>query len=202
MLQDKALLRKRFLQVRSGIARSAHEKWDEALTEHLTEHLRMLAARSATTPVLAAYRSFGGEPDVQAGLDTLAGEGWRIAYPKTDKKAMALHFYEAHSPLREADFKRGPFGIWEPDPERTHEVLAADIDMVLIPGVAFSRAGVRLGYGGGYYDRWLAAAGTAHVRIGISYQSLVQDELPRADHDVLVHHIVTEKGVIVCPPQR
>lgn len=200
MAQDKAALRERYLRLRRGISKAAHQKWDAAILEHLTDHLRMLGGRASAPPVMAAYRSHAGEPDLMPALQTMASEGWTVVFPKTQRTPQALHFYSVDLPAAEAVFERGPFGILEPVQNDTRRVEQAEIDIVLLPGIAFSRGGVRLGYGGGYYDRWLANADAHLLRIGVAYEVLLRDELPRAPHDMLVQNIVTESGVFVCVP--
>ncbi|WDL95466.1 5-formyltetrahydrofolate cyclo-ligase [Alicyclobacillus sp. ALC3] len=202
MAHEKPALRERYLRLRGGISKAAHKKWDAAIAERLEEHLRLMAGRASETPVVAAYMSHAGEPDITSCLDKLSRAGWKVVFPKTERGTHSLYFYEVKLPAESGVFGRGPFGIREPVPDETTLVDAADIDFVLLPGVAFSEAGVRLGYGGGYYDRWLAGDGAKPVRIGIVYNMLVMDELPRASHDILVHQIVTETGVRVCQAQH
>ncbi len=67
-----------------------------------------------------------------------------------------------------------------------------------MPGVAYTRSGYRLGYGGGYYDRLLAQPGRAQT-LGVCYQALLLDDLPREQHDAPVGNLVTESfGVLSC----
>lgn len=202
LAQEKPALRERYLRLRRGISKAAHKKWDATIAEHLEEHLRLMTGRASETPVVAAYMSHAGEPDILCCLEKLSLEGWRIVFPKTERGTHSLHFYEVKLPAKAEAFAKGPFGILEPVPDDEALVSQADIDVVLLPGVAFSESGVRLGYGGGYYDRMFAAKGAHPVRIGVTYDLLIRDSLPRASHDIPVHQIVSESGVRVCPPQR
>ncbi len=93
------------------------------------------------------------------------------------------------------DLRIGKFGIPEPAPENQIELndtfAAAPI---LVPGVAFDRAGNRLGFGAGYFDRFLAShSGT---KIGLAYEFQIMDRLPQEAHDVQMDWIVTENGCI------
>jgi len=83
--------------------------------------------------------------------------------------------------------------MMEPDPLRCR---AADIppDVILVPGVAFSPGKVRLGYGGGFYDRFLAASDA--LKIGVAFSCQVLPELPAEAHDVRMDAIITENGMI------
>lgn len=99
----------------------------------------------------------------------------------------------------------GPYGIREPD---MHVQLAAghlnalpdalsvqELDVVIVPGVAFDRKGGRLGYGGGYYDRFLPQLRPNALKIGIAYQLQMVEQLPMETHDIPLDLIVTEKSV-------
>lgn len=96
--------------------------------------------------------------------------------------------------LREwGNFSRGPFGIREPD-ARSPTVDPASVDLVVVPGLAFDRRGGRLGQGGGFYDRTLR--GMTAVRLAVAYSPQVLPEVPMAAHDVRMHGVVTERGVV------
>ena len=96
-------------------------------------------------------------------------------------------------------FVEGPMGLREPDPDRSEPIDLGEVDVMLVPALAFDRSGIRLGYGAGYYDRALAELrrhGRATV-IGLAYDEQVVDELPREAHDQPVDLIVTETRTIV-----
>ena len=76
-------------------------------------------------------------------------------------------------------------------PSEAPRLDALAIDAVLVPGVAFDRAGHRLGYGGGYYDRLLPSLRRDCLRVGLAYDEQVVDELPAEEHDVRLHAVVT-----------
>jgi 5-formyltetrahydrofolate cyclo-ligase len=89
---------------------------------------------------------------------------------------------------------RGRFGIIEP--RAGNPVDAKDIDVVIVPGIGFDVRGNRLGYGRGYYDRFLKTARAA--KIGLAYDFQVVEALPVHDHDVRVDRIITESKIIDC----
>ena len=91
---------------------------------------------------------------------------------------------------RVEDLVRGAFGIWEPGPDcrRTHD---PDPDaVVIVPGVAFTRDGYRIGYGAGYFDRFLARH--AGPSIGLAYEACLVETIPVEPHDIPVDLVVTE----------
>lgn len=201
MAGDKQAQRARYLRLRTTIEANQRTAWNDALTQRLTEFLLDLGGRAATFPTVAGYMAHRGEPDVSGVLDTLSDKGWRVAYPKTDRQAHALRFYQAGTAGRKA-FQTGPFGILEPIPSEETAVPASEIDIVLLPGLAFRRDGLRIGYGGGYYDRLLADPHVHAVRVGVAFDVLIADDLPAGPHDIRMHEIVTESEVVRCQPAR
>lgn len=89
----------------------------------------------------------------------------------------------------------GKFGILEPI--EAMKIAYKNIDLVLVPGIVFDKEGHRIGYGFGFYDKFLAKAPKA-VRIGLAFDFQVVDRIPREEHDVPVDLIVTEERVINC----
>ncbi len=90
--------------------------------------------------------------------------------------------------------KKSKFGILEPS--KIKEVDINEIDLVIVPGVAFDCAGYRIGYGKGYYDKFLNDF--EKEKVALAFELQIQKELPNEDHDVVVDKIVTEKRIIRC----
>ena len=93
------------------------------------------------------------------------------------------------------DLAPGRFGILEPRPD-TATVPLAELELIVLPGVAFDRRGHRLGYGKGYYDRALLAAGNSCRRVGLAYDFQLVDRLPTFDHDMQLDLLLTETEVL------
>ena len=92
----------------------------------------------------------------------------------------------------------GRWNLMEPDPEHCTVVAPAEIDLLLVPGLAFSRAGGRLGRGGGFYDRFLSEVHPRAVKLGVCFHVQLFPELPLEAHDCAMDQIVTEAEVIRC----
>lgn len=90
----------------------------------------------------------------------------------------------------------GQFGILEPDPRLCEPAMLRDLQLIIVPGVAFDRRGNRLGSGHGYYDRFLAQS--AAPRIGLAFEMQIVDRVPVGEHDEKMHFIVTENEMITC----
>ena len=97
--------------------------------------------------------------------------------------------------------RRGRFGILEPcgTPSIIH---LQEIGCIVVPGVAFDTRGGRLGFGKGYYDRFLGQLPTTTYRCGLAFGIQVVPCVPQAPHDICMHGIVTEQGCIPCLPAR
>ncbi len=90
--------------------------------------------------------------------------------------------------------KQGVYGIMEPDPEKAEEADVSLLEAVVVPGVAFDRHGGRMGYGGGFYDRFLAGLDRLPFLVGVGFSMQVVEHVPLEPHDIRLDGIVTEKG--------
>ena len=158
-----------------------------------------IARRAGCVAGFAAVRA---EIDPAAALDEVRRRGGRVAYPRVaDDLHPRLRFHLAES----ADLQAGRFGIPEP-PAGNEEVALGQIDLVIVPGVAFDAEGRRLGLGGGYYDELLRtrASGEGSVRplvLGLGYDFQVVDACPAEPHDQMIDGVVTDARVIRSRPR-
>ncbi len=98
-------------------------------------------------------------------------------------------------PTEASHFRPGPFGIPEPR-DLSAVVPPTEIDIVLVPGVGFDAKGVRLGYGGGYYDRFLRSLSPHTPFGGLAFHTQIVPSIPRLPHDICMPFVVTEQGVL------
>ncbi len=132
------------------------------------------------------YMSAFGEPSTSLFIERLTKSGKRIVLPVTDPESgMITPSYFT------GELGRGAFGIREPLPCMVADI--ADIDVIIVPGIAFDRRGGRIGFGKGCYDRLLCNFGG--VIIGVCYDFQLIDEIPRGEHDIDMDLIITETGV-------
>lgn len=111
-------------------------------------------------------------------------DGKRVAAPRISDKTMDFYYITGH-----ADLEEGSFGIMEPVPSCA---LAEETDAVLVmPGVAFDRENHRIGYGGGYYDRYLERENT-HFKIALAYDFQIFEHVPYEEHDICPDMILSE----------
>lgn len=141
------------------------------------------------------YAATNGEVDVWPWVERLLSQGVAVAYPlpDPDSKRMDPKLIRSHG-----DLKPGHWGILQPD--KSAPSLSLDrLDGVIVPALAFDRRGFRVGYGGGYYDRFLPRLHPRTATVGLVYHELLLDQVPRSDHDVAVHWVVTDHEVIHTP---
>lgn len=194
MIMEKAALRRRFLDVRQALPESQRRDADMAIGQHLLQWLRNVQLETPHRPFnVAMYQAFRGEADIGRTAGEIRTLGWNTAFPLTHRATRTLSFR-----LVEEDtlWTKDSYGILEP--ANGAPVAGEDLHVVLLPGLAFTRDGLRLGYGGGYYDRLFAQERVRAKRIGICYACQIADDLVREAHDVGVDLLITEVGVIPC----
>ena len=122
--------------------------------------------------------------------------GKKVVVPVMDKRHRRILL----SGLNDYDKELAPtsHGIIEPKPEFYKFVDLNDIDLMVLPGVAFDLNGHRLGYGAGYYDRLLRDADTRPFLVALAFEVQIVNKIPIGDHDVRMDKIITEKRIIDC----
>jgi 5-formyltetrahydrofolate cyclo-ligase len=141
----------------------------------------------AEAQVMAAYSALPDELDPAEAVRSLLVRGARVLLPRVRGDLLELVPVTAVD-----DLAPGFRGVLEPTGVAAD---VSDLDVIVVPGVAFDRAGRRLGRGGGHYDRLLARVPEATVRIGLCFSSQVVEELPEEAHDQRVDVVVTEAGI-------
>ncbi len=160
----------------------------------VTEHLKEGLADLGEADCVGLFGGLRGEPDLVKDLGPwLRGRGAATAVFSFGPDGMI-----PRKVVSEADVQRGALGVWEPVPARAPALRTNALTVVLVPGMAFSRSGERLGRGGGYYDRLLHEVGLKARIIGVAIDSLLGDSLPMEPHDQRVQEIVTDSGWISC----
>lgn len=128
-----------------------------------------------------------GEYDPRPVMDFFQRKGATLALPEVLAKNKPLHFRKwwQHAPM-----KIGMYGI--PAPDDTEPVT---VDALVVPMIGFDRKGYRLGYGGGYFDRTLAAMAPRPLAVGVAFEILRVDDLHPQPHDIRMDFVVTETGI-------
>ena len=122
--------------------------------------------------------------------------GKRIGVPISVPKTKELLVSELMDFDNELDI--GPYNILTPKDEYVRIVSPNLVNLVLVPGVAFDKGGYRVGYGGGYYDRFFSKLNNDVIKIGLCYEIQLLPKVPTDTYDIPVNYIITEKGLINC----
>lgn len=187
----KAEIRAAMLARRAALEPGEREARSAAIAERLYRTPAWAAART-----VHAYVGIDAEVATGPILDAARAAGKRVACPRVVRRPPGL---ASHAIAGPGDLVEGPRGLLEPLAECAL-VEPGEIDLVLVPGLAFDRSGGRIGYGAGYYDRFLAT--TPAERVGLAFSLQVVDRVPREEHDVDVDRIVTEDETIDCRAER
>ena len=182
----KADLRRRILAQRDALDPETHARLSAAIFDRIGAMPVVRAAHG-----VLAYVSFGSEPLTLPFLRAVLESGRTLALPRIDRATRQLALYRVDD--LDEQLEPGPWGILEPMPLRCRPAEAGELDLVLMPGVAFDPRGGRVGYGAGYYDRLLA--GWPAPRPGLvagAFDLQVVPEVPVLPDDHRVDHVVTE----------
>jgi 5-formyltetrahydrofolate cyclo-ligase len=203
-LEEKRVLRRAMRVARSGIDLAQQVRAAEALDRNLRFVPELAAAR-----VFAAFVPALGEIDVGPVIARRIDEGATVLFPRIEAGASPrLRFHELSDPALArfsgrfpdlAQLTPGAFGILEP-PAGCREVPVEEIEVLLVPGLAFDSTGRRLGYGGGYYDEVAArlrAAGKGFL-LGVGFDFQLIETCPAGPADVAIDCVVTEARVVRC----
>ena len=179
--EEKKQCRGELLRRRAEIADK--EEKDNAVFRQVLSFPRFQESK-----IVYFYASKPEETDTKALIAYALQAGKCVCLPRCMPQT-ALRFYQIQTT---ADLEKGNFGTWEPITARCNPAPKADI--CFVPGVAFDKAGYRMGYGKGYYDRFLSQ--NESYTAGLCYTDLLVKKLPAEAHDKRVHAVITEKRVL------
>lgn len=143
------------------------------------------------------YLNFGAELVAELWVQQALADGKQVLLPRVNRASRHLDLYRVQD--LEHDVAPGSWGIREPVAERCiKEEAPGTVDFILLPGVAFTREGVRLGYGGGFYDKLLAQMSHRPALVAGAFALQVVQEIPQENTDRKVEWLVTEDETIRC----
>ena len=175
-LSDKATLRR---TVRTRLAQmSADERQErsKAICDEVKKHLAVSGAG-----VVALFSPLADEPQLLPLIDSLAGR-LSVVLPRVEGDIMNFYCYDKSS------MAIGAYGINEP--QQGLLVKASEIDAIVVPGVAFTKDGARMGRGKGFYDKYLSQSDFSALKIGVCYREQLVPEIPTEPHDVSMDVVI------------
>ncbi|MBI5500112.1 MAG: 5-formyltetrahydrofolate cyclo-ligase [Deltaproteobacteria bacterium] len=183
--EAKRALRRRVIRARDAVDAASRDAWSEAIASRLMARPELQRART-----VHLFAGFGSEVDTLRIVRRLLETGRRPVLPVVLRETWTME-HAVVSALD--DLAPGFKGILEPAVS-CPRVGPGEIDLVIVPGVAFDRTGRRLGYGGGFYDRFLAACPAPRIALAFALQ--VVEEVPCDDCDLPVDRVITEEEEI------
>ncbi len=142
------------------------------------------------------YLSFRNEVDTSNIISNLFLQNKRVFIPVTVPTSKTLLISELKD--FEKDLEIGTFGVLEPKKEALRPISSELIDLVIVPGVAFDERGYRIGYGAGYYDRFLPNLKDTVPTVALAFEVQMIDHVENDEYDFPVQYIITEKRMISC----
>ena len=182
ILEQKANFREKCKTIRKQLGPSVRILASQAICEHIGSWEKFQSANT-----VLSYMPMPTEVDLRELIIKFPEKHWGIPriHPGEEGQ-MTFHTYDPEHLIRH------PFGMEEPA-SSLPAVAPDSIDLVLVPGLAFDRSGWRLGYGGGYYDRFLMTCSGESV--GISFDAMLFEHLPHGEYDLPVKWLVSESGI-------
>ena len=198
----KQIIRKSILAQREQLASDVRAADSAAITERLLQIPEYWQAEA-----VLGYMNFGAEFASELWVARVLAEGKRLALPKVNHHTNQLDLYWVED--LEDQLEIGLWGIREPIVERCERVFALnEVEFALLPGVAFTRSGARLGYGGGFYDKLLAQPDEGNVGtprpalVAAAFALQIVEQIPQEATDMRVEWIITEQETIACQAQQ
>ncbi|GAA3403033.1 5-formyltetrahydrofolate cyclo-ligase [Paenibacillus hodogayensis] len=190
---------KRELRQQAEAARAAMSATERAAASAVAcdTAIRMLEKRGTERGIgsltLFSYMPFRTELDVRPVMDWCRGQRGTVLVPKVEPKSMQMSLHAVNGPEQ---LEEGKWGILEPSADAPRWNGTDRIDVMLVPGLAFDLRGGRLGYGGGYYDRFIAGCrgrGVEPFKLAVAFDAQLIPDVPMDEHDFRIDGIVTEK---------
>lgn len=190
-MTDKALIRKEALLLRDAISGELKKTKDGKIRERL-----LALPKFSKSTVILLYSSFKSEVDTFELINYCLSNNRTVVLPRVDKSSGELVLFEIKDI---SELEKGHFGVPEPAVPEDRRRGIAEMDMVIVPGVAFDEECNRLGYGKGFYDKLFSQIGNRRpMRVALAYEEQVAEHIPSEPHDMKMDKIITDKRIISC----
>ncbi len=187
---NKIFLREQILEIRKNLNVQKVECFSDIIINSLISSELYKKASN-----IMSYVSFNNEVNTHKFIAKAIEDGKKISVPYINNKNKVMLPCLIHD-INE--LVPGYFGILSPDPNRLKLIDEKSIDLVIVPGAVFDKNGYRIGYGGGYYDKFLPLLRKDTSTIGLAFSFQVIDKVPFEKYDIPVDFIITEKDFIEC----
>lgn len=180
-MERKKQIRFEFKEKRNNLTEEQVQIWSEKICFHVLQWELFLQTKE-----VYFYYPLGNEVDLLPVAQKALQMGKCVGFPKTEKDEIS--FYRVRDMK---DFKEGTFHVMEPE---SKELLSCNKPLILTPGLVFDSKKNRMGYGKGYYDRYISRFPEA-ITVGIAYESQMTSEVPMDFGDIPMKYMITEKRI-------
>lgn len=183
-MDSKSYLRKTLIKLRDDISKEHRKDKSESIYQKIINSDFYKKSHN-----IFIFVSYGSEVDTHRIIKHSLNIGKRICVPKVINKDQGMKAVEI---ISWTDLSESYKGILEPELRENNVVNEEEIDLVVVPGVAFDHKGGRLGYGGGFYDRFLLKLSKKCKIAAIAYKEQIVNDIPMDEHDVKINCIITD----------
>lgn len=164
---------------------------DKSISDQRIRNYLMESDIFKNADAILFYAALDDEINIDECIDFALSKGKKAALPVCldDNGNMKFYYIDSLN-----DIQTGYFGVREPDTDICREVTDFNNTICIVPGIVYDKNGYRLGYGKGYYDRFLE--NYSFISVGLCYNELIIDALPIGEYDVPVNYIITQNGLL------
>lgn len=191
LAESKALIRQKMIRMRDELSEESVREKSRKIVNKLVELAEFQTCRN-----ILIFLSLPSEVQTGEMIERAVSLGKKVYVPLVDAKQKRLQISEILG--LGVEFETKSLGIREPSPPYINICPPAVLDFVLVPGLAFDRDGARIGFGAGYYDRFLKEVADHVVRVGVAFHFQILDLIAQTEFDVPVQKILTENESIIC----
>lgn len=192
MFSEKETIRREVLSRRNGLDPETVNLKSESIKDlFLTTH-EFAASRFALF-----YAAMKGEVQTVKAVAEAVARGKRVALPKVEHNELRVFEVKSYHDTRE-----GAFGILEPVEGKSVEIDPVCLDLIVVPGVAFDEKGGRIGFGKGFYDRFLRSLSRKSPFVGLAFEFQIVEKAVVTEDDIPMDFVITEKRIIDCGQNR
>lgn len=182
VLMCKNNLRTLCLKKRDELDPHYRELWDDLIYQKFIK-----STHYATSKVIFIFSSFRSEVDTHRIIIKAVQDGKVVGVPRVISKTEGMKVYRISCI---EDLEPGYYGVLEPR-HCCQEIQKEEIDLIVMPGAAFDTNGGRIGYGGGFYDKYLVGVPDRTIKLALAYSSQILDHVPMDENDMRVDLLIT-----------
>lgn len=188
---DKKRIRRKMLNERRDLS----DEQVKDMSEVIINKLKKIPVYK-TSKTIMVYLSFGNEVDSSEIIKDCFENGKRVVLPFCDNTDMSITPTEIKD--LDIDLVEDSIGYIQPNKESLDPVDLSEIDLIIVPGISFDRKGYRVGFGAGYYDRFLGKVNFEIPTIGLAYDfQIIESLIEMEDYDIPVDYVMTDERIVV-----